>query len=456
MKRSRSRPFPPGLLAAALLLGGATGVFGQEPPLPAPPDTHPLSVTLEEALERASRSNPMVQAAREEVKASEGLRKEARSYFLPDLTFTETFTRTDNPVYVFMGKLTQERFGMMDFSIPSLNTPPPLNNYQTRAEVTLPLFTGGKLTAAYRAAGLRVEAAEGRSAFAESSLRKGVTEAFYGSLLAREAVSVMEETVKTAEAHLEQVEAMHRQGLVLDSDLLRMRVFLADMRQQRAARAADARVARAYLAYALGYGGEVEPRGEFTVPAEPLPSLEEAVQAALSARGDLAAAEREARQAGLGVRMARADYLPQVGAVAAYEQDTEDFSGHGKNWMVGVQLRLPLFDGGARSGRLLLASSRQFQARKALEDARNRVRVEVEEALLRSEAAAERVAVTAQSEEQARENQRIVALRYREGLAAITDLLDADTALTAAALARAQAVHDLIVSRARLSWAMGK
>ena len=456
MKPSRSRLALPGLLAAALLLGAPAGVLAQDAPTPSPPEASTLSVSLEEALERASRSNPMVQAARREVEATRGIRREARSYFLPDLTFTETFSRTDNPVYVFMGKLTQERFGMMDFAIPSLNRPSPLTNFQSRAELTLPLFTGGKLTAAYRAAGLGVEAAEGRSAFAESSLRKGVTEAFYGSLLAREAVSVMDETVKTAEAHLAQVEAMHRQGLVLDSDLLRMRVFLADMRQQRAARAADARVAKAYLAYAMGVAGEVEPRGEFTVPADPLPSLEEAVQAALAARGDLAAAEREARQAGLGVRMARADYLPQVGAMAAYEQDTEDFSGHGKNWMVGVQLRLPLFDGGARSGRLLLASSREFQAQKALEDARNRVRVEVQEALLRSEAAAERVAVTAQSEEQARENQRIVALRYREGLASITDLLDADTALTAAALARAQAVHDLIVSRARLAWAMGK
>lgn len=456
MKPIRNPILPFGVYVAVLLLGAVGGVSAQTPPAAFPPGTSPLSVTLEEAMERASRSNPMVQAAREEVKAREGQRKEARSYFLPDLTLTESFSRTDNPVYVFMGKLTQERFGMTDFAIPSLNNPSPLSNVQSRAEVTLPLFTGGKLTAAYRAARLGVEAAGSRSAFAESSLRKGVTEAFYGSLLAREAVSVMDETVKTAEAHLQQVEFMHRQGLVLDSDLLRMRVFLADMRQQRAARAADAQVARAYLAYAMGYEGEVEPRGEFSVPTDPLPSLEEAVQAALASRGDLAAAEREARQAGLGVRMARADYLPQVGAMATYEQDTEDFSGHGKNWMVGVQLRLPLFDGGARSGRLLLASSREFQAQKALEDARNRVRVEVQEALLRSRASAERVAVTAQSEEQARENQRIVALRYREGLASITDVLDADTALTAAALARAQAVHDLIVSRARLTWAMGK
>lgn len=456
MTRKRRMTMTLALPLAALLLAGPAGWRAEEAAVSPPSPEAPLAVTLEEALERASQNNPMVQAARREVEASLGQKREARSYFLPDVTFTETFSRTDNPVYVFMGKLTQERFGMTDFALPGLNRPAPLNNFQSRAELTLPLFTGGKLAAAYRAAGLGVEAAQSRSAFADSSLRRGVTEAFFGSLLAQRAVSVMDETVKTAEAHLAQVEAMHRQGLVLDSDLLRMRVFVSDMRQQRAARDADARVARAYLAYAMGFEGRVEPKGDFVPPAEPLPSLETAVEAALASRGDLQAASFEARQAELGTRMARSDYFPQVGALAAYEQDTEDFSGHGKNWMVGVQVRLPLFDGGARSGRLLTASSRQFQAQKALEDARNRVRVEVQEALLRAQAAAERVEVTAQSEEQARENQRIVALRYREGLASITDLLDADTALTAASLGRAQAVHDLLVSRARLQWAMGK
>jgi outer membrane protein TolC len=41
-------------------------------------------------------------------------------------------------------------------------------------------------------------------------------------------------------------------------------------------------------------------------------------------------------------------------------------------------------------------------------------------------------------------------------MATITDLLDADTALTAAALTRAQAIYDVLVERARLMWAMGK
>lgn len=420
----------------------------------APPKA--LRLTLEEAVAYARGNNPMVRAARQEVEARRGQHREATSLFWPDLTFTESFSRTTNPVYVFMGKLTQERFGMMDFALPNLNRPAPLNNYQSRAELSVPLFTGGKLKAAYRASRLGVEAASNQSAFAESSLRKAVTEAFLGSLLAARAAEVMAETVETAEAHLRQVEAMHGQGLILDSDLLRMRVFVSDMRQQKVAREADARIAKAYLAYAMGYDGEVEPVGELSREEAARPSLDEAVEAALSGREDLHAAEIQSRQASEGVKMARADYLPQVGAMAAYEQDTETWSGHGDNWMVGVQLRLPLFDGGARSGRLLTARSREFQAQQALLDLQRKVRVEVKEAWLRLEAASERVSVSSESEAQARENLRIVELRYKEGMASITDLLDADTALTASALQRAQAVHDERVARARLHWAMGE
>ncbi|MEW6756601.1 MAG: TolC family protein [Acidobacteriota bacterium] len=449
-KRTRSRAAW-ALSGALLWLLAPASAWTQQT---ASPDA--LRLTLEEAVARARENNPMVRAARQEVEARRGQHREATSLFWPDLTFTENFSRTTNPVYVFMGKLTQERFGMMDFALPNLNRPAPLNNYQSRAELTVPLFAGGKLKAAYRATLLGVEAASSESAFAESSLTKAVTEAFLGSLLAARAAEVMAETVGTAEAHLRQVEAMHGQGLILDSDLLRMRVFVSDMRQQKAAREADARVARAYLAYALGYDGEVEPAGELSGPGEAGPLLEEAIQEAIAGRKDLRAAEIQSRQASEGVKMARADYLPQVGAMAAYEQDTEGWSGRGDNWMVGVQLRLPLFDGGARSGRLLTARAREFQAQQALLDLKRKVRVDVQEAWLRLEAASERVAVSSESEAQARENLRIVELRYKEGMASITDLLDADTALTASALQRAQAVHDQRVARARLQWAMGK
>jgi outer membrane protein TolC len=441
------------LIALALsILGVGTYAQKQEPP------PQSVEVTLDEALAQALQGNALLQAAREDVKAKEGQAKEAHSYYLPSLAFTENYSRTNNPVYVFMGKLTQANFQMSDFYLPSLNNPEPLTNFQSRAELVMPLFTGGKVNAAYRATRLGVEAARDNSAFAESGVVKAVTEAFYGSLLASKAAQVYDETVKTAEAHLAQVEAMHKEGLVLDSDLLRIRVFVSDMKQQRASREADAQVARAYLAYAMGYSGDVEPRGDFVPPESQVPSLSEAQKAALESRGDLQAVSAQTKQAAEGVKMSRADYMPQVGLMASYEQDTQRWSpgAWGDNWMLGIQLRIPLFDGGARSGRLQTAKAQETMAQKALLDLEQKALVEVKSAWLKAQSAAQRVDVTAESEAQARENQRIVALRYQEGLAALTDLLDADTALTAAALSRSQAIHDELVERAHLTWATGK
>lgn len=417
---------------------------------------NPRTVSLEEALASAREKNPMLQAAEAEVTAREGNLKEARSLFLPDLTFTEGASRTNNPVFVFMGKLTQSRFTMMDFQLEALNHPAALTNWQTRVELTAPLFTGGKLKGAYKASQLGVQRAEAQVSFAQSSLAKGVTEAFYGALLAARAEKVMTGAVETARAHQSQVEAMHGQGMVLDSDLMRIRVFAADMGQQAAARRADAEVARAYLAYAMGEEGPVQPEGAFAAPDEPLPAFDALKAKALERRGDLLAAKLQGEQALEGARMARADYAPQVGLMASYEWDTADWGQHGKNWMAGVQLRLPLFDGGARAGRVQTAKAQAFQAERAAEDLRRKAEVEVREAWLRSRAAHERVAVTAGAADQARENQRIVALRYKEGMSSITDLLDADTAVTVAELTASQALHDLLVERARLAWATGE
>jgi len=239
---------------------------------------------------------------------------------------------------------------------------------------------------------------------------------------------------------------------------LRMRVFVSDMKQQKAAREADAQVARAYLAYAMGTTEDVQPEGELAPPAAALPELAEAQKEALGARGDIKAIAAQTKRAAEGVTISRADYMPQVGLMASYEQDTERWSpgAWGDNWMLGIQLRLPLFDAGARAGRLQSARAQETMAEKALLDLEQRALVEVKSAWLRAKAAAQRIDVTAGSEDQASENQRIVSLRYQEGLAALTDLLDADTALTAAALSRSQAAHDELVERAHLAWAMGK
>jgi len=412
-------------------------------------------VTLDEAVSTALQKNNLLNAARGGIEKARGMKKEADSYRFPQLDLSLAWSRTDNPVYVFMGKLTQERFSMMDFAIDKLNTPDPLDNYQGKVSLMMPLWTGGKISAAARAARLGVSAAENTAKGAEEATRSAVTQAFYGAVLARDAVAAYEEAVATAKEHEKRISAMHREGLVLDSDLLRMRVYLSDMEQELASRKADMEIAEEYLAYAMGVESPVRPAGDLEAYDLLQSGLGELLDAAQGNRGELKAMEDQAKQAEEGVRMARADYLPQVGLGATAERDYFKQSQYGKNWTVGVEVRIPLFDAGRRGGALDRARAEKIQADSALADLRMKVILDVKSSYLKLKADEERIKVTGEALEQARENQRIVSRRYEEGMALVTELLDADMLVTSSRLSRAASYFEALSEKARLAAAVG-
>jgi outer membrane protein len=51
---------------------------------------------------------------------------------MPHLSFSETATHGDDPVYVFGSKLRQERSTTADFALNRLNSPLPFGNFATR------------------------------------------------------------------------------------------------------------------------------------------------------------------------------------------------------------------------------------------------------------------------------------------------------------------------------------
>lgn len=97
-------------------------------------------LTLQQAVQEALRNSPHLRAAAAgQNKARAGV-SSAQAGRLPRVDLQEGFTRSNNPVYVFGTLLTQQRFSQADFALPALNQPAPLNNFQTRAEVSLPIF----------------------------------------------------------------------------------------------------------------------------------------------------------------------------------------------------------------------------------------------------------------------------------------------------------------------------
>ena len=75
----------------------------------------PLS--LRDAVRAALANNKSLVASAAGEKAAEERIAQAQSGRLPKVNFSESFTRSDNPVFVFGTLLTQQRFGPGNFEI---------------------------------------------------------------------------------------------------------------------------------------------------------------------------------------------------------------------------------------------------------------------------------------------------------------------------------------------------
>jgi outer membrane protein TolC len=95
-------------------------------------EAQPSSLTLQQAVNIALEKNPLRKAAIADTKVASASVRAARSFLMPHLSFSETATRGDDPVYVFGSKLRQQRFTQGDFTLNELNTPLPFGNFSTR------------------------------------------------------------------------------------------------------------------------------------------------------------------------------------------------------------------------------------------------------------------------------------------------------------------------------------
>jgi outer membrane protein TolC len=416
----------------------------------------PLS--LKDAVGVALAKHPSMEAAAAEVKAAEARREQARSGYLPKVNYSESWQRSDNPVFVFSSLLTQHQFSEQNFAIGPLNRPDALNNFQSQVAVDQPIFDAGMTRKQVRSAELGIEAAGEDQRRARMGLVNGVVRTYAGALLSQEALKVALEAVRSAEADVERAENVRTAGMSTDADVLAIRVHLASMREQQIRRGYDAQIAMAALNEALGL--PLDTPHDLTTALAPLPEAESPMaQYEQSAR----ASRPEARQVRLSEslartqsEMARASLLPQVSFRAAFEADRQRFINRGgANWFTGVTLRWNVFNGYADKYRIQEANQAVARAKAQGRQIDSAVSLQVRSAYLDLKSAQERIQVTEATVAQARESLRIIKNRYENGLNNVTDLLRGESALLEANLRWLTAMHDQRLAAAALELAAG-
>jgi outer membrane protein TolC len=416
------------------------------------------TLTLEQAVRTALDQNPAFRESSDEAEAARARLKQVQAGWLPKIDFHQDFTRGNNPVYVFGTKLAQRQFSSRDFQLYNLNTPTPLDNFQTRFDGQWRLFDSGQTLFHRRSAKKLVTAADFETEQARQDLILEVVRSYYGVLVLRENVRAADEAVKTAEASAQRMETMHKAGLIVDSDLLSAKVFLAQMKEREIRAQNELALANMQLAREMGLpvDAPTDPSETLKEPGASQKTIEEWIHTALDQRPALRAALLQQDAMDQERKAAKAEFGPKIGLFGSTERDAMTLGGpSGTNWTAGAQLEFNLFAGGAQKARLMEADANASKAKHGVEWFRSGVQMEVRKAYLDGNAAAQRAAAARDASDQAKESLRIVQNRYEAGLTTATELFRAQTAQLEATTEYLSALQDWQVARAQLERAAG-
>ncbi|MCE1205063.1 MAG: TolC family protein [Holophagaceae bacterium] len=385
----------------------------------------------------------LVQSKREEAAGFDALK-------MPTLTLQAQGVRTDEPMLAFGMKLNQSRIAAMDFNPSSLNRPDAIMGFGGSAAVQQPLYAGGRLSAAKWAGEYAAQAETASQARREQETAMAIVEAYFGAQVAEQALLWVEDT-RTWILGLEAfVGARVQQGLMLESELQRLKAAHAQVDAQKADAVRQVRAARSGLGLLTGSAPVEVPLATPLQMEGPAPGASPLVPV----RADLQAAELQARAAGQAAKAAAGSLKPEVGLELGAGTLRQSWHQGGTWTWAALGVKWKVFSGPDRAkSNAAAAQARAADDMRAFKQQQAEHEVRVAREALR---AAEAKHVAAQEALAAsEESKRLREARHREGLTPLTDLLDAEAALQGARTLLLQSLYDLRTSRAALDLATG-
>ena len=438
---------------AVMMLAGTARISAQTATPPDAPAT--VRLTVVEAIDLALKASHRIseyEAREDAAKASASLRAAA-----------------DKPIVNLLGGYSRTNH-VDQFAIQIPGTPPRViypdipDNWRSRLDMQWPVYTSGRLEALDRAAQAEQNAAGKDVATVRADIKLDAARAFWTLVTATEAVKVVEDALKLVEAHLQDVRNLLAAGLVAPSDVLtaetnrsRQQVLLIEARNARDVAEADLR-----RATGLGPTTRIELAAALDGPRPSIPAFDDLLAEARKNRP-----ERQALQLRVdGVSQQRtaaaaaAKPVVSVGAGLDYARPNPRIfpraGAWNESWDVGVNVAWQLWDGGRVKADVAQVSATERAAQQRLAefdavldfDVRQR-QLDLTSAVASIEAAAAEVA-------SATEARRVVAERFKAGVASNTDVLDAQQALLGAQLDRTRTLAAVKLAQTRLDRVVGR
>lgn len=376
------------------------------------------SLTLEDCLSLARQHNPVLSASREKVQELVADYQAARSKFFPRLVLSAYYDRQPpNRFGPGGGATNQELFKREGVTA------------VTGKQI---VFDGLKTYHNTEAAKHGTQAQKQEVQRTAEEVAFIVTEAFYRLIEAKENLRVAQEALQQRQEFGKLTGAFYKAGKVTNLDFVRAQSQVSEAEQAVVEAQNAVRLAQEILARTLGLNEQfqVDIRGK--LPQEFLAAADIKVlwQEALKTNPEIKKLDLDIAQSQKLIKAARGSYFPEVSLQAGSDVRHRDLGGTKPEWIAGVFMEYPFFEGGVTKAQVSKASSQSLQLLEKKRDRLNGLKVDLTSAWKDQENARQGVATTRQTVATNEEAYASAQALYRHGKAIGLDVLQAQVDLT--------------------------
>lgn len=297
-----------------------------------------------------------------------------------------------------------------------------------------PISLIGKIKDGIKVAQTDVDLANTQVSQAELAIRQGVEKLYFGLLIAQRQQQQQQATIELTQAKLYDLESALLAGKTDPVNKVGLQADLANQQQQLLQTTNQVEDYTADLNELLGQPSStsltVSPLTDSLPALAPLATFLEQSKGNL----ELQQAIQTSEKATLGVKAARKDYIPTVGAMGGYLFQNVISDLPQSNYFLGLQVSYNLVDFGRRKATLNQRLSQQQQADENRQYTQEHVTLEVEKAYRKAKQAQSLIPIATQAAQYRRDELKLKSDRLAAGLALKRDVLE-----TQAALAKAEA-----------------
>lgn len=442
--------------------------------MPLHAEENTLQLDFSNAISQMNNTNALLQSVRYEKEKSEYDRKKAMGLFLPKIDVNFMYTHLNAPIEMDFNPLRDAMLGMSATAVgmnhgaaAAYNYMNTINNdprfaksnfietiqdqdfWTVNATIRQPVFTGGKIIAANKAAKASYEIASEKVRYTQNALLTELAQRYYALRLSMKVVEVRKEVLDGMETHLNQAKKMQESGMIPNAERLHAEVAFSEAEREYKKALRDKDTLNAALKNTLSTGSDIMPVSELFM-SDCIQDINYYKTKAIELNPVLAQMKANRDLAHQGYMKELARYSPDIFIYGSKDLANRNLSEYAPEWFIGAGATMTIFDGFDRYNSLKAADATEKRVAAAMHQADRDIETLVEKSYNELMKDIEQLQTLEKSVEFAEEYLRVRETAFMAGFGTSIDVVDARLNLSKVKIERLQALYEFDVSLARL------